>query len=173
MDRGAWQAIVHGGARVGHDIATTPPPRLICSWQTGKFLLHLICSSSWQTWFQVNNCQCREYKRCGFDPWVGKLPRKRKWQHTPVFLPGKSHGQRSQAGYSPLAHKRVGYDLVTKQQQHLPTPLRNYQGWTPGSGTPLSLQSLPTLTWLLLLWAMAKIALWKYCEKNCSDPGWL
>ena len=40
----------------------------------------------------------------------------------------KSHGQRSEAGYSPLAHKRVGYDLVTKQQQHLPTSLRNYQG---------------------------------------------
>ena len=39
--------------------------------------------------------------------------RRRKWQPTPVFLPGDSHGQRSLAGYS-LWHTRVGHDLVTK-----------------------------------------------------------
>jgi len=37
---------------------------------------------------------------CGFNPWVGKILWKRKWQPTPVFLPGKSHGQRSLTGYS-------------------------------------------------------------------------
>ena len=37
----------------------------------------------------------------GFDPWVGKIPWRRAWQPTPVFLPGESHGQRSLAGYSP------------------------------------------------------------------------
>ena len=36
----------------------------------------------------------------GFNPWVGKIPWKRKWQLTPIFLPGESHGQRSLAGYS-------------------------------------------------------------------------
>ena len=36
-----------------------------------------------------------------FDPWVGTIPWRRKWQPTPVFLPGESHGQRSLAGYSP------------------------------------------------------------------------
>ena len=35
------------------------------------------------------------------DPWVRKIPWRRKWQPTPVFLPGESHGQRSLAGYSP------------------------------------------------------------------------
>ena len=39
--------------------------------------------------------------RLGFDPWVAKIPWQRKWQSAPVFLPGKSHGQRSLAGYSP------------------------------------------------------------------------
>ena len=34
--------------------------------------------------------QCRGY---GCDPWVGKIPWRRKWQPTPVFLPGKFHGQ--------------------------------------------------------------------------------
>ena len=37
----------------------------------------------------------------GFNPWVGKIPWRRKWQPTPVFLPGKSHGQKSLVGYSP------------------------------------------------------------------------
>ena len=41
------------------------------------------------------SCQCRRCKRCGFDPWVRKIPWRRKWQPAPVFLPGKSHGQRS------------------------------------------------------------------------------
>ena len=36
-------------------------------------------------------------------PWPGKTPWRRKWQLTPVFLPGKSHGQSSLAGYSPWA----------------------------------------------------------------------
>jgi len=47
-------------------------------------------------------CQCRRLK---FDPWVRKIPWRRKWQPTPVFLPGKSHGQRSLAGYSPRVEK--------------------------------------------------------------------
>ena len=43
-------------------------------------------------------CQCRRPKRCGFSPWVRKIPWKRAWQPTPVFLPGESHGQRSLVG---------------------------------------------------------------------------
>ena len=46
-------------------------------------------------------CKCRRCKRCGFDPWVRKISWRRKWQPTPVFLPGESHGQRSLAGCSP------------------------------------------------------------------------
>ena len=47
------------------------------------------------------SCQCRRHKICEFDPWVGKIPWRRKWQPTPVFLPEEFHGQRSLAGYSP------------------------------------------------------------------------
>ena len=39
-------------------------------------------------------------KRHGFDPWVGKVPWRRSWPPTPVFLPGESHGQRGLAGYT-------------------------------------------------------------------------
>ena len=45
--------------------------------------------------------QCRRHKRRGFDPWVGKIPWSRKWQPTPVLLPGKFHGQRNLKAYSP------------------------------------------------------------------------
>ena len=47
-----------------------------------------------------------------------------QWQPTPVFLPGKSHGQRSLVGYSPWGGKRVGHDLATEQQQAKPVVTR-------------------------------------------------
>ena len=50
-----------------------------------------------------------------------EFPVRRKWQPTPVFSPGNSHGQRSLVGYSPGGHKRVGHNLVTKQPQQLVT----------------------------------------------------
>ena len=48
---------------------------------------------------------------------LGISPWRRKWQSTPVFLPGKFHGQRSLVGDSLWGHKRVGHDLPTKQQK--------------------------------------------------------
>ena len=50
--------------------------------------------------------KCRRHRRLGFDPWVGKIPRVGSGNlPTPVFLPGKSHGQRSLVGYSPCGCK--------------------------------------------------------------------
>ena len=46
-------------------------------------------------------------RRLRFDPWVRKIPWKRKWQSTLVFLPGKSHRQTSLAGYSPWGHSQT------------------------------------------------------------------
>ena len=57
------------------------------------------------------SCQWRRRRGPGLDPWVGKIPWRRQWQPTPVFLPGKSHGQRSLVGYSPWGRKRVRHDL--------------------------------------------------------------
>ena len=70
-----------------------------------------VCSTAqsqvWMSWPQegmgfaggINGkepaCQFRRYKRCGFDPWVGKIPWRRTWQPTPVILPGKPHRQRN------------------------------------------------------------------------------
>jgi len=49
--------------------------------------------------------ECLQCRRCGFNPWVGKIPWSRKWQSTPVFLPEKSQGQRGLVGYSPKGGK--------------------------------------------------------------------
>ena len=48
---------------------------------------------------------CLQWRRPRFESWVGKIPWRRKWQSTPVLLPGKSHGQRSLVGYSPWGRK--------------------------------------------------------------------
>ena len=51
------------------------------------------------------NCICPQCRRPRFDPRVGKIPWRKVWQSTPIFLPGKSHGQRTLAGYSHWGHK--------------------------------------------------------------------
>ena len=51
------------------------------------------------------------HKRCRFNPWVGKIPWRRRWQPTPVFLPGKSHGQREESGgLQSMGSQSVGRD---------------------------------------------------------------
>ena len=81
-------------------------PRRVLRWTP---CLHRIDRRSvWETVEGVpsgsvgKNLQCRWHR---FDPWVRKIPWRRKWQPTPVFLPGKSHGQRSLAGYSLWSQK--------------------------------------------------------------------
>ena len=55
----------------------------------------------------------------GWIPGSGRSPWRRKWQPTSVFLPGKSHGLRSLAGYSPLGSQRVGRDRSNLACTHL------------------------------------------------------
>ena len=57
--------------------------------------------------------QYRIHRRCGFSPWVGEISWRRKWQPTRVFLPEKSHRQRSPEGCSPW-HCRVGHGWATE-----------------------------------------------------------
>ena len=74
-------------------------------------------------------CQCRRWKRCGFNPWVRKIPWRRKWKHTPAFLPGESYGQRSLAGYSPQGRKESD---MTEVSEHISTRTCTYYS-PPGS----------------------------------------
>ena len=90
--------------------AQVPPPEILVYWE-----------EDWRSWEgfpgglsgNKSTCQC---KRRGFNPWVGKIPWQRKWQPTPVFLPGEFHGQRSPVGSmgSPWGHK----ESDTTEWQH-------------------------------------------------------
>ena len=68
-------------------------------------------------------CQCKRCYRCGFDPWVGKTPWRRKWQPTPVLLPWKSHGWRSlvQATIHGVAKSRARLSGFTYADMSLST----------------------------------------------------
>ena len=60
-------------------------------------IIFQVCNQGTWVQHQEESCQCRRYKRPGFNYWVGKTP----WQPTPVFLPEECHGQRILAGYGP------------------------------------------------------------------------
>ena len=56
-----------------------------------------------------STCQCRRHGRCGFNPWIGKIPRSRKWQTTPVSLPGGSPRTGESGWLEPMGSQRVGH----------------------------------------------------------------
>ena len=77
-----------------------------------KFLVSLFWVSLVAQWSRI----CLQCRRRGFDTWVGKIPWRKKWQPTPVFLPGKFHGERNLVVHGIT---RVRPNLATKQQQHV------------------------------------------------------
>ena len=62
--------------------------------------------------------QCRSQKRHRYNPWVWKTPWKRKWQPTPVFLPGKFHRQKSLADYGPWGHSQIWLKWLRMDRQN-------------------------------------------------------
>ena len=89
---------------------------------------------SWRLSRWRNHLQCR---RRGFDPWVGKIPWRRKWELSPVFLPEKSCGQKSLVGYSPQGLKESGMTAHT----HTHTS-HSYSLRSSGIGKPVVQPSL-------------------------------
>ena len=74
-----------------------------------------------------NGRDCLQCRRPGFNPWVRKIPWRRKWQPTPVSLPGESHRQRSLAGYSPWGCKES--DTTEQLHFHFSLLMSPAYGW--------------------------------------------
>ena len=77
-------------------------------------------------------CQCRRRK---FDPWVRKSPWRRKWQSTPVFLPGKSPWTAEPGGLQSLGSQRVRHDFATGHARTQPAPQLMQSAWVSLLGT--------------------------------------
>ena len=86
--------------------------------------------------------------------WVGKIPRRRKWQPTPVFLPGESHGQRSLVGYHPwglkesdmaerLARIHVKEEAMSPWRREVSPKERHPGGMLSSEGPPREASQLP------------------------------
>ena len=77
-----------------------------------------------------------ESRRLGFSPWVGRIPWRREWPPTPVFLPGESRGQRILVGYSPWGHKAL--DMTEQQSRnigvHVSFSIMFFSGYMASSG---------------------------------------
>ena len=74
----------------------------------------------WRPWWLRQERVCLQCGRPGFDSCVRKFSWRRKWEPTPVFLPGESHGRRSLAGYSPRGRK----ELARTERLHFQRYLR-------------------------------------------------
>ena len=101
MDREALLATVHEVSRVEHD------------WTSNTLMGFRGGTSGTEP-----ACQCRTCKRHGFDPCIGKIPRRRAWQPTPVFLPGESPWTDSLKGYRPRGHKKL-YMTEANEDTHI------------------------------------------------------
>ena len=85
-------------------------PKIISLLISGKTVLHETFPSGPKGWDHFPRgwaSQVALWKRHGFSPWVRKIPWRRAWKPTPVFLPRESHGQKSLEAYSPLGSKEV------------------------------------------------------------------
>ena len=124
----------------------------------------------WHSSKKKSTYQCRRPKRGRFNPWVKKIPWSRKWQPTPVFLPGKFYGQRSRAGYS--SQGCTESDMTEQVSTHtwkLPRVLLNLElivpfvPWLRKVCLPFIIFVLPHCMFVwglsLTLWAV----LWKVC----------
>ena len=87
-----------------------------CS-ELASSLVHSVSFTWLPCWLsgKESTCQCRRPK---VDAWVGKIPWRRKWQPTPVFLPGESHGQSSLVGYSSWCHKESDTTELLNNNNH-------------------------------------------------------
>ena len=86
---------------ISHFLSFQQTPYNILEVISSNFYLTIHSNKVWIHSGKESTCQCRRHQGCEFNPWVRRIPWSRKWQLTPVPLPGKFYGQRILAGHSP------------------------------------------------------------------------
>ena len=94
------------------DLLEAPGERKEAIWEV-LTLLPTVPASQVAQWQRIR-LPVQELQETWFSPWVRKIPWRRKWQPTPVFLPGQFHGQRSLVGYCPWDHKESDRTKATQ-----------------------------------------------------------
>ena len=148
-----WPGEFHGlyspwGRRAGHD------------WVTFTFTFHTCSKHVLDSVGKEAACKAGGSGDIGSIPGVRKIPWRRKWQPTPVFLPGESHGQRSMAGYLSIALDTTEW-LNTNKQTHFPTQVTMAQ---------TSITEVPC--GVMCEWRAAVMALWFSCFKDLKANEW-
>jgi len=92
-------------------------------------------------------CQCRRCKRHGFHPWVGKIPWRKKWQPTLVFLPGKLLWTEEPGGLQSMGLQRVQHDWAGPNPSLIPTGSRRET--VPHNGKGKSEKGETCIYWVL------------------------
>ena len=107
-----------------------------------------------------STCQCRRLKRLKFNPWVGKIPKRRAWQPAAVFLPGKSQGERSLAGYSTWGRKELDMTEQLSKHTHSWIINKNHLSFLPPTPQVLGKQDMLYITSALqglIIWRRIRI----------------
>ena len=120
-------------------------------------------------WCSSKESTC-QYRRCGLDPWVRKIPWRRKWQSIPIFLPGKFHKQRSLAGYSPWGHKE------SDATKHAHTPKTLFQACKQWSKIDIYFVIIQCIHYFTCMKVKSESEVAQSCltfcnPRNCSPPG--
>ena len=106
------EVIVNLMFQLWHPVVWSHKSRCYCD----GILEHLSRASLVTEW-QRFCLQCRSHRRCGFNPWVGKITQRRGWQPTPVFLLGESM-DRGTSGLQFMGSQRTGHDWSNLAHMH-------------------------------------------------------
>ena len=122
------------------------------------------------------HAQCRRHGRSlGFDPSVEKIPWRRKWQPTPVFLPGESHGQRRLAGYGSWGSKEDTAEQLSNKRKpnNFSLSTRVHRAASPArqQARPWALGAGPRVTGILAAWPDLGLLDTQLCHPGAGHPG--
>ena len=121
-------------------------------------------------WYSNKEPACQSRRR-RLDPWDGKIPWRRRWQPTPVLLPGKPNGQRSLEGYRPRGRKEsavtdgLSTDIISGNTSFTPPVLK-----TKAMGTPLTLPSSSNSASLLSIRLSTPHVSLHWCSGQIPQP---